>query len=351
MGPLLDTSIGLVMLYLLLSGAVSSVQELVAQLLGLRSSVLKRGIAQLLRDEKLRAEFLRHPMIANLSSSNEGKIAADRKWYKRSHGPSYMSSRTFARVVMDLLQTRGERLLPPGQAQTESNTEWNFPAIRAALQELSPSLAKSLEILIRASADRVDRFEGQLESWFDTTMDRASGWYKRKSQALGFGISLVVVGILNADSIYVARTLWSDAELRDALTAQAQSYVADTVRIAADAQPTPIADSGAQPPNDSASEGELASTDFTVIGDELEALRITKTALDRLELPIGWHDAALPPTTGSWFVKIFGLLISVMAASLGAPFWFQLLSRLISVRGSGSTPARSATEPDRPATA
>jgi hypothetical protein len=36
--------------------------------------------------------------------------------------------------------------------------------------------------------------------------------------------------------------------------------------------------------------------------------------------------------------KFFGLLLSVLAISLGAPFWFDVLSKLASLRAAGQTP-------------
>ena len=37
---------------------------------------------------------------------------------------------------------------------------------------------------------------------------------------------------------------------------------------------------------------------------------------------------------------VAGLLLSVLAAALGAPFWFQVLTRLASLRNTGDKPAR-----------
>jgi hypothetical protein len=57
------------------------------------------------------------------------------------------------------------------------------------------------------------------------------------------------------------------------------------------------------------------------------------------EFPIGWPDSG-GGDLGSWYwlKKIFGLLISVLAVSLGAPFWFDVLDKLNSIRSSGIKP-------------
>ncbi|MEY4752650.1 MAG: hypothetical protein RJA44_325, partial [Pseudomonadota bacterium] len=54
-------------------------------------------------------------------------------------------------------------------------------------------------------------------------------------------------------------------------------------------------------------------------------------------LQIDWPD--------SWLLALAGWLITALAALLGAPFWFDLLSRLIPLRGSGNRPAASAPPP------
>jgi hypothetical protein len=42
-----------------------------------------------------------------------------------------------------------------------------------------------------------------------------------------------------------------------------------------------------------------------------------------------------------WTVKFTGLLLTVIACSLGAPFWFDLLKRFVNIRGAGLKPEDS----------
>jgi hypothetical protein len=53
--------------------------------------------------------------------------------------------------------------------------------------------------------------------------------------------------------------------------------------------------------------------------------------LDALELPIGWPDATFGR---DWYMRILGWLITGAAISLGAPFWFDLLNRMMVVRST-----------------
>ena len=43
--------------------------------------------------------------------------------------------------------------------------------------------------------------------------------------------------------------------------------------------------------------------------------------------------------------KIAGVLLTAFAASLGAPFWFDTLNRLMAVRGTGKSPEEQPKEP------
>jgi hypothetical protein len=61
--------------------------------------------------------------------------------------------------------------------------------------------------------------------------------------------------------------------------------------------------------------------------------------LERLGLPLGWSKGAFPATLDA--AKIFGLLLTALAVSLGAPFWFDVLNKIMSVRAAGRPPAPS----------
>jgi hypothetical protein len=59
---------------------------------------------------------------------------------------------------------------------------------------------------------------------------------------------------------------------------------------------------------------------------------------DSLDLPLGWTLPSDIDTKDAWSfsvsvtTKVVGLAISVLAVSLGAPFWFDVLSKIINIR-------------------
>ena len=53
------------------------------------------------------------------------------------------------------------------------------------------------------------------------------------------------------------------------------------------------------------------------------------TTMNLAGLQIGWQ---VWPTSWGWIEKIVGLLITIFAVSLGAPFWFRALQKFMAVR-------------------
>jgi hypothetical protein len=73
-------------------------------------------------------------------------------------------------------------------------------------------------------------------------------------------------------------------------------------------------------------------------------------------MPIGWrwtHDAAQPQSLPVWWsggphartfalvAKLVGLLLTALALMLGAPFWFDALSKIARLRATGAPPPAS----------
>ena len=59
----------------------------------------------------------------------------------------------------------------------------------------------------------------------------------------------------------------------------------------------------------------------------------------RSPLGLGWFPSELQEEKDEWWwvSKIFGLLLTGVAVTFGAPFWFSVLKKLLSLRGGGSS--------------
>jgi len=220
----------------------------------------------------------------------------------------------------------------------------------AALAVSNPGLKRTLISLVGNAKAYATEGETAIaiartnvETWFDDTMDRASGWYKRHRQVGAFVIGLVFAVLINVDSVNIGIHMWRDPALRQAVVAQAELY-------------------------NLPAEGEAGP-------DEAEDLRDTfgelQSSLTELQIPIGWNFVAVEPNPGRenckflilgapaegqvqgiWFKeqclqeqatrgwgilsKLIGLIVTAAAATFGAPFWFEILQKLIAIRSAGN---------------
>ncbi len=272
---IVDTAIGLIFVYLLVSLVVSAANELLAALFKWRAGNLSQGIRQLLQDPSLTglaAKLYQHPLIDGLSA--QGKK------------PSYIPSRTFALALLDIVSPAN------GTAKTLAD-------LNAGIEKLPPALQTTFKVLLEEAGHDIEQFKTELEIWFNNSMERVAGWYKRKTQAVQLVLALLIVVVANIDSVRIARNLSGiNSPLRDSLKDAAHAFVQTKV---------------AQ---------EDAQTQLTTAAE----------AIGNLGLPIGWINNDFRRST------ILGWLVTALAASLGAPFWFDLLNRFINIRASGKAP-------------
>jgi hypothetical protein len=297
----LDVVIGLVFVYFILSLICSAVNEAIASGLRWRSKMLGTAVENLLSGQTHRTEegqelarhIFKHPLIQGLVKPGS------RRW------PSYIPSRTFVSALMSLGPAPGT---PSTAMRSVEESIASIPneQIKGAMMGL----------LQRADGD-VTKFQATAEEWFDDSMERVSGWYRRKIQVLLTVIAAGVVLFLNVDTIQIASGLWADQSVRKAVVAAAGT----------EAQ---------------SSRQQLQIQDVARSIDDLEELKI----------PIGWTTADDPtPETPdprrlvwpwsdwAWFLsKTLGLLLTTAALTLGAPFWFDVLSKIARLRAAGAPP-------------
>jgi hypothetical protein len=280
---IIDVAVGLIFFYFLFSMITSHINEFIASTMQWRAKDLENQIRRMLGDPDLANKVLNHPMITSITS--------------RSGKPSYIPPNTFALALFDAF-------VPAGQTATA------LEHVRAGIANQFPSsqgAAAVLKILDTANGDMQKARLGA-EEWFNASMDRLSGAYKRRMQWLTLAVSFVITMLLGADSLAIANALYQEPALRAAVTGAAQAAPASASVQATQNQP-----------------GSVSS------------LQQSYDLLSKSSLPIGW--GTLPTDAVGWFKKVLGLLITTLAISLGAPFWFDLLKNLANLRSSGPSPA------------
>jgi hypothetical protein len=375
-----DVAIGLAFAYLVFSLAASRVNEIIASKLQWRAQGLERGLRAMLGGPPIAAESLpgvqadgvapapgqaaagtltaldvrKHPAVASLDAG-----------LKKGRRISYLPARTFSTAVLDLLAPVLDTAAPPTalllrdvdqsaltpqgrsafaalQARPERAQIEAFAAALAPQDAHNQAVAQQLggavgedflerartaviglgenhpaqKVLLRmiddAEGDR-DRLRVQLERWFDDEMDRVSGWYRRRVQLWITVYGALLAIVFNVDSIGIAQDLWRSPVERAALS--------------------------------SAAAGQKSLTD---VDGSLDAIR-------SLSLPLGWtgphsgahtgqasHDPRhLPANVAEFLLKVLGLLATILALTLGAPFWFDALGKLGRLRNAGNAPPKA----------
>ena len=224
----------------------------------------------------------------------------------------------------------------------------------------------AIAVLKRDTGGDVDRLRQSVEVWFNDSMERMSGWYKRRTQIVSLLCAIVVTIGTNADTLTIAGALWRDPTMRQAVVAQAQRYVAEQPQAEAQAQAQGQVAAPGAPEPPALPPFEQAQVDFDAASNRLDA---SLADLNAMQLPIGWRDRAdaadnaavsrfrlvRDDATEAWPGVIWnaddrarwlaaldahtlGWLITILAISLGAPFWFDMLNKIIvdSQRGQGA---------------
>jgi hypothetical protein len=230
--------------------------------------------------------------------------------------PSYVPDTHFTSALLQALLRDG-----PGAS---------VEAVTARVALLPPGAVKTaLEGALLDARGNWDALRAGIDRWYGHAMDRLSGEYKRFSQLLTFLLGLTLAATFNIDTIALARQLYTDPVMREALATQATDFVAAERAKAASASAFASAPDAAA----SAADPETRyreSVDQWVKARDL----LTRT------VPGASADADVPTLQrirDGWL----GWVVTALAGMLGAPFWFDLLQKLTNLRGAGPKPAAS----------
>ncbi|MFW5692373.1 MAG: hypothetical protein ACOCX3_03385 [Chloroflexota bacterium] len=225
------------------------------------------------------------------------------------------------------------------------------PLLNGVEQINDPHLRSALRTLLQTARD-IEEAKQSIINWFNQGMSRVSDTFKKNLQRYSILVALILSILFNVDTVHLARSLWVDDELR-------RSVVAAAVEADLDELAPGIAVE--EPETTSPDEAATADDDATLedLEDQASDVRETAQILLELQLPIGWEYVEvtdslvqtsldlgiqrpyenarniwnfIPGNTDNWFElwlqKIIGILVTTVAASQGAPFWFDLLRRL-----------------------
>lgn len=209
------------------------------------------------------------------------------------------------------------------------------------------------------------KFRLHLETWFDRTMEQCLEWYKRKIQVVLLLIGFFMAWIFNADTFRIVQQL-SDDNARGKLMTLVSAYSQNRPSNSADTQgltPNLISDHnklksdidkvnnilghGSWPPNK-----VIVSIDPKT-NEKLYTPAIDPSGLSGEDSKISEGEINFKPdiifgreiNKRKWryFFNLlnnhfWGYLITALAISLGAPFWFDLLNKIMRLRTAVKQP-------------
>lgn len=279
---ILEVGIGVVFTFLTVSLICGSVTETVASVMSWRSKTLMAGIQKMVNDQngdglalQLYNSALVHPR-GNGEATSLGDI---------EQPPSYIDPKHFAQALLETV-TAGKS---------------TFPDISNAIAAMPESQLKTLlaTLVTHANAD-LTTLRNNVASWFDAGMDRVTGEYKRRTQLWCFAIGFVIAAFLNIDTLHVAQVLWQNPNLAKGIAVHSEPTAQDALK-----------------------------------------------AFQSATLPLGW-TAERSAVWSNWCqdfahfrpcaMQVFGWALTAGSTLFGTSFWYDALSSVLKLRGSGPPP-------------
>ena len=437
--PIFDVAIGLVFIFLVYSLLVTSINEAIASALGLRARMLRNSIvdsmlsntprdnrwisflkgvkefflevfkifkgnrAKPASEKKIGDKFFEHPLILNYGASRFFPL------------PSYIPANNFSTVLMDSLKNEFDLRIDE-IADDKFSLAINNESVDVIKQNLltSTDINKIKELIqyygrhyitsgtliskpmidretweilnlhLRESLYDIEKFAQKLETWFNDTMNRVSGWYKRQVQFILFVLGILIAMMFNLDTVELSGRLSKDENARNQLVQlaieSADKYkddprirkiankngdiIPDTTRSGVAKNDSIFKEYKAQVDSikafldgDIKNANALIAIGWNDYGKRNDSARVMQSYYDKLsssgKTPLitpernkvildslyqhRWIKYKVShvlhqSTRGK---KLLGFLITAFAISLGAPFWFDLLNKLVNLRGAG----------------
>lgn len=301
---ILSIIIGIVFVLLLFSMLTSAVVEVYHAAFSSRGKHLRETL-EIMLGKEVCDKFYNHSYFRQLSHATKPKSSLKL--------PVWVEKQTFSSVLADVLTPPDSNLSIPERIRLVEN----------------PDLRKVLDFLWRQSGDDVVQFQKKVEEWFNDVMARAKDWFGDATKWRLFFIGLALAAVLNADTLQIYKSLSANAAVRDELVSDAEIFMAGRESVAT---------------LDTSKNFEQAKTDF-------QAAKQLYHDTVQSPLGLGWGGSmAIPADFWGWLIKFAGWVLTGVAVTLGAPFWFDLLRKLLSLKGNTSSSA-PAPKTEKPATA
>lgn len=299
LSPYIDTAISVLFILFLMSLVASFLNEAWVARFNYRGRFLRKMLNKVLSDSSnsdFTADLYKHPLISAL-------------YEKRKKLPVYIPTRFFSRALIETIATHLDNQSITFEQEKEtlevfpvlqSSPEGLFEKYGESVQKMRHSPLKILLHSFLTNASNKTELLKESEAWFEAYMTQGSFWYKAKMQVRLFIISISLAVFTHFDIIDTTITIFKDDILREKLKNTAILYAEQN-------------------------DGEYGDIDQLI------------TQVDNIDLPLGWHKQELKDLN---FLNVVGWFLAAILISFGAPFWFDLLGKIVNVRKISSAPSK-----------
>ena len=334
--PILDLVVGVIFIFFLLSIICSSIVEMVLTVRRVRAEVLGKWLLTIFDTEVTNAknekvslgqEIMDHCALTALSPSGRA--------------PAYIDAKNFVAAVLDKVTVYSKVINPKSIDEIiqslESTTALSEELKRAFL--IYANEAKdTFEALSVKTAGAIEMFRKNIETWYNSNMDRISGTMKVKyTRRFTFASAIVITLLINADTIEISKYLYNNPEARAKVAAKAYETTADTS----------IKNNIDRIKQRATSQDDTMKLTIDQLNDSMKVkineINEARAALNE-SIPLGWNKSEFTAQKngldwlGFIFTKLVGMAVTVIAIMMGAPFWFDVLNKISNLRGTGNKP-------------
>ena len=344
----IDILIGLTVVMLALSMAVTVITQSITSIVNSRGRHLRRGLTDLLRQldpaltpalsKVVATRVLTHPLVSGSSTPMAAELESDGWWAwltarirALAGGPrlgNVVLREEFTKLLMTFATDNGlvrldqsardalrTALANNGVADPDATLR-NVRAVALQIERANPELSNSLRQNIAILQEAGTDYVAKVNSWFDQTMDRTSQRFTASTRAITFACALIVAVGLQVDTPALVNRLAADDKLREA-------FVTEALRLDAAQQ----ARAGAAPQPATPGVPAPAPSEPDPMANRYRAF-LASNGLLKLPSVAGW---------GAWKADLeranpLGLLLTALLLSLGAPWWYSALGRLLQLR-------------------
>lgn len=295
----LEVAVGLIVVYYILGSIISLITQWINEVLESRGMALEQYLLKLVGEDRVdKKKYLNNLIeLPQLKALRPIRYKNFLSVFSSATEPKKLEKIPVATLVDAYFDIVG----------LTSKKQMDLLELADLVDKLPDSEGKKAFIgWINQGVTSISDLKSRTTAYFTGMMEQAAATFRARARSFVIMLSIGITVLFGTDSIQLAKTLWTSAELRAIAAAQADAVVAR----------------------------EGANADLTELID----------SLGEFSIKIGWWQTEQFPQTNSvadWAVyllfKVVGLGLTAMAVSQGASFWYDLLKKITAPTTSTSS--------------